>query len=259
MKFIYLANGWLGLEILRWLMKRGDQPLGLVVHPQERQRNRSEICEISELTNDRIIEGSFLKTPEGVAWVNDCRPDLLVSVLFGYILKSNILSIPKLGAINIHPGYLPYHRGRFPNDWSIIEGTPAGTTMHFMDTGIDTGDIIAQREVPVTSVDTGISLYERLMDASLSLFQETWPKVVNGPIPRTPQALEGSYHCFADFEKIHSIDPQKMMKAEDLINLLRARTFPPYQGAYLEYPNKRVYIRVELSEEMKDPSSNDNC
>ena len=257
MKFIYFGNGWLGLEILRWLMERGDQPVGLVVHPQEGQRNRDEICEISGLPNDLIIGGPLLGTPDGVPWVRACRPDLLVSVLFGYILKPDILSVPSLGAINIHPGYLPYNRGTFPNAWSIIEGTPAGTTIHFMDKGIDTGDIIAQREIPVTSVDTGISLYERLMEASLNLFRETWPTMVKGQIPRKSQAPGGSYHCFADLKKIHSIDPQKLMKAEDLINLLRARTFPPYQGAYLEYPDRRVYMRVELTEEIKPAHQRD--
>lgn len=251
MKYILLTNGWMGYEILSWLMERGNKPQGLVVHPQERQRCRKEICEISELEDDHIIEGPILRTPEGSNWVKERNPDWLVSVLFGYILKPDIISLPSKGAINLHPGFLPYNRGIFPNAWSIVEGTPAGTTLHFIDSGIDTGDIIAQQEVVVKPSDTGESLYARLIETSIALFKETWPSLVKGEVPRRTQPTGGSSHRFADLEPITKIDPNLEMRVQDLINILRARTFPPFQGAYIDYPDRRIYIRLELTEEEK--------
>lgn len=249
MTYVYLANGRLGLEVLRWLIEQGDPPVGLVVHPPERQKFGLEILAVAGLPSEHAIEGPALRTPGGLAWLKAHEPQWLVSVLFGYILTPEVLAVPAYGSVNLHPAFLPYNRGAYPNVWSIVDRTPAGVTLHFLDAGVDTGDIIAQREVPVNPADTGASLYARLEGASLSLFQDHWGSLMTNSVKRKPQPEGGTSHRVSDVERIDCIEPDQQVRAGDLIDILRARTFPPYKGAYLNLSGRKVYLRLELSEE----------
>jgi methionyl-tRNA formyltransferase len=149
--------------------------------------------------------------------------------------------------VNLHPAYLPYNRGQYPNVWSIIEGTPSGVTLHYINEKIDAGDVIAQREVPVELVDTGETLYRKLEQASLELFKDTWLLIKSDKPPRIPQSGEpGTYHRTRDAEAIDEIDLDGTYVARDLINVLRARTFPPYKGAYFRHQGRKIYLRLQL-------------
>ena len=172
-----------------------------------------------------------------------------ISVLFGYILRRSILDLFTRECINIHPALLPYNRGAYPNVWSIVDGTPAGVTLHYIDEHVDTGDIIAQREVLVDAADTGGTLYGKLERAAEALFCETWPLVRSGKAPRIPQGSGGTYHRVRDAELIDEIDLDRPYKAGDLINILRARSFPPHRGAYFRDGNRKVYIELSLISE----------
>jgi methionyl-tRNA formyltransferase len=180
--------------------------------------------------------------------IAELEPDLAISVFFGFLLKDPFLRLFRGNAINLHPGYLPYNRGRMPNVWSIVDQTPAGATLHYIDAGVDTGDIIAQKRVVVEPIDTGESLYSKLEDACVDLFRGTWPLIKAGKARRTAQpADEGTHHRGRDVELIDAIDLGRMYMARDLLNVLRARTFPPFPGAHFEIDGKQVYVRVELS------------
>jgi methionyl-tRNA formyltransferase len=174
-------------------------------------------------------------------------PDIGLSVLFDHILKPDFIEIFPQGVINLHPSYLPYNRGQYPNVWSIVDGTPAGVTLHYINEDIDTGDIIAQREVEVEPVDTGESLYRKLEHACVELFKITWPNIKSGKAPRNPQSTNaGTYYVTRDVDKIDEIDLDGTYTARELIDILRARTFPPYGGAYFRQGNHKVSIRVQL-------------
>jgi methionyl-tRNA formyltransferase len=175
-----------------------------------------------------------------------------VSVLFGYILRAPFLSLFPRGIVNLHPAFLPYNRGAYPNVWSIVERTPAGATLHYVDAGVDTGDIVSQATVPVSQTDTGATLYSRLEQAAFALFRDTWPRLRAGDAPRVPQPPGGTSHRVADVARIDAIDLDHSYRARDLIDILRARTFPPYSGAYFEVDGRRVYMRLELAEGGED-------
>jgi methionyl-tRNA formyltransferase len=250
-KYVYLANGSLGRDVLRWLVERGTPPAGVVVHPPQRSRERDAIEALARSTGAEVIEAPALRTPRGASWIRSLAPDWLLSVLFGYILRDDVLGAARYGALNLHPALLPYNRGAYPNVWAIVDKTPAGVTLHYMAPGrpVDTGEIVARRAVPILATDTGLSLYRRLEEAALALFRETWPLVEAGDPPRTEQEGVGTYHTVADAADIDRIDPNALVRAGDLIDVLRARTFPPYTGAYLDLGDRRVHIRVELTEE----------
>lgn len=247
MRIIYFGNNWLGYEILKLLKEQGEEIVGLVIHGPQKRRYVSEIVQVADLDPSRILDGGQLDKPEVIEAIREWAPDIGLSVLFDYILKREILSIFPQGVVNLHPAYLPYNRGQYPNVWSIIEGTLSGVTLHYIDEGIDTGEIIAQKEVAVEPVDTGETLYRKLEHASVDLFTEIWPQIRAGKAPRRSQKGEaGTYHRTRDAEAIDEIDLDRAYTARDLINILRARTFPPYKGAYFIVKGKRVYISLAL-------------
>jgi methionyl-tRNA formyltransferase len=250
MRIFCLCNNWLGWQALRWLGQQGDEIVGLAVHPDARSKYGDEIrLEVSN-TNCLVLDGSQLREPHVLNQVRDLQADIAVSVLFAYVLSDGFIGLFPQGCINLHPALLPHNRGCFPNVWSIVTKTPAGVTLHYIDRGIDTGDVIAQKEVAIEITDTGASLYRRLEVEGLELFKDTWPSIRAGSCSRTAQpAGLGSYHRARDVESIDEIDLEKSYRAEDLINVIRARTFPPYRGAYFVHAGKKVYLRLDLSEE----------
>lgn len=246
MRIVYMGNNWLGFQILRWLKAEGENIISLFVHPIERANYREEMINIAELPGELVFEGHQVNEPEVIMRLKELAPSIILCVLFGYVLKSEILSIPEMGCINLHPSFLPYNRGYYPNVWSIIEDTSAGATLHFMDDGIDTGDIIAQKEVSVEYVDTGKTLYHKIEQAAFELFRETWPAIKSGTNARILQPSGGTYHKRIDVRKIDKIDLFEKYRAIDLINVLRARTFPPYDSAYFEIDGKKVFLELKL-------------
>lgn len=253
MRLVCLCNNWLGWQVVQWLREQGETVAGLIVHPHERSRYDAEIRSAVAGTDCRILDGWRLEEPEVLDQVRTLRADMAVSAMFVYVLRPEFLGLFPRGCINLHPALLPYNRGTYPNVWSIVEGTPAGTTIHYIDEGVDTGDIIAQCEVPVDVTDTGASLYQKLQFASLKLFQQTWPAIREGTASGRPQdGTKATRHRFRDVEKIDEIDLEKTYRAKELIDVVRARTFAPYAGAYFRHKGKKIFLRLELFEESDD-------
>lgn len=254
MKIIYCANNLVGWKILSWLKEHNENVVGLIVHPSGNQKYGEQIISETGLPEDNIFYGNLLHEQKTLAAIRHLQPDIAISVYFGYIFKKPFLDIFPRGCINLHPAFLPYNRGAYPNVWSIIDGTPAGTTLHYVSEGIDNGDIISQKQVEVNITDTGETLYRRLESASIELFKKTWPKILTGDIHPVPQNTgEGTYHKVNDVENIDEIDLTREYHAGELINILRARTFPPYKGAYIMHNQKKIYVNIQLLDERDLP------
>lgn len=248
MRILYFSNNRLGWRIGEWLRDAGEDIVGLVLHPPERAKFSDRLIEATGVPPDRIFDATKLSDDSVVASLRSLGADIGLSVLFGYIVKPPVLQIPSGGCINLHPALLPYNRGAYPNVWSILDQTPAGVTLHYMDEGVDTGDVIAQVEVVVEPVDTGASLYQKLEEAAYALFRETWPAIREGRVSRTPQVREGgTLHKTRDVESIDEIDLDRTYPAGHLIDVLRARTFPGFPGAYFLVDGRKVYLRLELA------------
>jgi methionyl-tRNA formyltransferase len=196
---------------------------------------------------DGVFVHSLLTTEEQLSIIKDVQPDYVVSCGYRHIVPEPILDVPNEGCLNLHPAYLPYNRGANPNVWSIIEGTPAGVTLHYMDSGLDTGDVIARREVETGFSDTGKDLYERLEDAQVELFQEVWPDVIEDEISVTNQDKDaGTYHRTRDFEELCELDPNEEVQVKDFLDKLRALTFPPYDNAEIEVDGETYYVEIDI-------------
>ena len=248
MQILLLVNNWVGWQISMWLKNHGESIVGLVIHPPNNRKYTEETIECLKLKDDQIFDGSKLKSPESIGRIKALNSDLCLSILFDYILQQEFVDLFRMGVINLHPSYLPYNRGNYPNVWSIVDGTPAGVTLHYIDADVDTGDIIAQEEISVELTDTGESLYRKLEKACVELFVNTWPQIKNGKLKRISQPSDiGTYHRANDVQNIDEIDLNRQYMAIDLINILRARTFPPYNGAYFsDRKNRKVFLRLNL-------------
>lgn len=250
MKIVVLGNGRVAVNAVLWLREQGEEVVGLVLHPPERRRLGDELIRVSGLPPEKIFDAALLREAQTISALKALKPDIGLSVFFGYILKRDLLDVFPQGCLNVHPAFLPFNRGANPNVWSIIDGTPAGVTLHYIDQGVDTGDIIAQKEVTIEPIDTGESLYAKLEKESMQLLSETWPEVARGNIRKQPQpASGGSLHRTKDVEALDEIDLEKEYKARDLINILRARTFPPFPGAYFVDRGRKVFLSLHLKYE----------
>ncbi|MEP7286094.1 MAG: formyltransferase family protein [Chloroflexota bacterium] len=250
MRLLFFGNNKVGWQIAEWLHGQGETMVGVVLHPEAKRKFGAEIIHATGIDPSQIIDGSTLREPATIEAIKALNPEVGVSALFGYILRREALQLLPAGCVNIHPAYLPYNRGSYPNVWSIIEGTPAGVTIHYIDEGVDTGDLIAQRQVTIEPTDTGGTLYQKLEQLSVDLFKETWPLISAGQAPRVLQAKEaGTTHRVRDVDALDEIDLDRTYTGRELLNILRARTFPPYKGAYLRDGDHKVYLRLELLNE----------
>lgn len=250
MRILFMGNNWVAWKVISYLTELNENIVGLVIHPDDKQRYAKEIVESANIDPSRIFDGSNLRKKKTFQEIKALKPDIGLSLFFGYIVSKDFIDLFKTGIVNLHPSYLPYNRGQYPNVWSIVEDTPAGVTLHKIDEGIDTGNVIAQQEVHVTWTDTGESLYKKLEHVSVKLFSEYWPRIRRGGEPRVSQSTTtGTYHSTKDVEKIDEVDLDRKYVARDLINIIRARTFPPYKGSYFWDGNKKIYMRMQLLEE----------
>lgn len=131
--------------------------------------------------------------------------DFIVSYGYRHIIQKDVVHRFKHRAINLHISYLPWNRGADPNLWSFLEDTPKGVSIHYLDEGIDTGDIIIQKKVEYEEDDTLRSTYNRLSHAIEELFMEHWVDIKNGQLSPKPQKQEGTYHTLADRKKVEHL------------------------------------------------------
>jgi methionyl-tRNA formyltransferase len=128
------------------------------------------------------------------------RATYMISYGYRYILHEEIVSKFRGRAINLHISYLPWNRGADPNLWSFLEDTPKGVSIHYIEKGLDTGDILVQKEIPVFPEDTLRTTYERLSATIEELLYMHWDDFYNHRIQARPQQGRGTYHRSRDKE-----------------------------------------------------------
>lgn len=250
-RLIYAANRRIGLRCLEILLEYGWKPLALLV-PEGKQGEY--VDEMIKIIGDvLVIKGSGFRKPEGVNILRELEPDYILSVHFPYVMPPEVLAIPKIGTLNLHPAYLPYNRGWHTPTWAILDGTPYGATLHWMDEGIDTGPIAIRRELVIHPSDTAHTLYQRVLLLEEELFRNAVPLMASCSLPKVPQEGFGSEHRMADIKRVQYIDLNRYYTAKELLTLLRALTTNRWsEAAYFTFNGVRYRIQVEIREEAKD-------
>jgi methionyl-tRNA formyltransferase len=207
------------------------------------------------LRENHILVGSNFQESERIGMLRQLDLDYIICIHFPYIIKETVLCIPNSGVLNLHPAFLPFNRGWHTPTWAILDGTPIGATLHFMDEGVDTGDIVHQKRLNVSPGDTADTLYKRLKRLELEVFKEAWPGLISGNLSRKKQLIShGTIHKHKDLFKnsIQKIDLDQSIKAGDLIQRLRALTTNKVkEAAYFEVNGKSYRIQVAIHEEIE--------
>ncbi len=129
------------------------------------------------------------------------NPEFLISYNYRFIIKKDILDYFGSNAVNLHISYLPYNKGAHPNLWSFIENTPKGVTIHRIDAGLDTGDILFQKEVKIdVNKKTLDSSYNILHEEIQELLKKNWDAIKSGYTKPSKQKGKGTFHVVQDYK-----------------------------------------------------------
>ncbi len=154
----------------------------------------------------------YVENKIDINYVKIIKPDFIISYNYHYIISKEIIDFVKGKIINLHISYLPWNRGAYPNVWSFLEDTSKGVSIIKIDEGIDTGEILVQKEVIFQEEETLKSSYEKLHKEIQELFKKNWDKIKREKIKCKKQEGIGSIHYAREYESI--IEP--LIKKEGL-------------------------------------------
>lgn len=190
--------------------------------------------EIPFLTTMRISADNEL-----LSWIKENLPDLILVVDFGHMIKEPLLSMTRLGCLNIHPSLLPAYRGSAPVQRAILDGLDrTGVTLFKLDKGMDSGPILAQREMEIAEEDTSGSILERSAEVGSALFLNYICQVKTEDWLFKPQAQDG-VSLAAKINKTEA-EIDWNTPARNIYNLIRALN--PVPAAYTVVKGKRLRI-----------------
>jgi methionyl-tRNA formyltransferase len=193
MKILFMGTPQFAVPSLAALLEQGYEVAAVVTQPDRPKGRKRELAPppVKAFAIEhglKVLQPEKLRSPEGVAEVTAIAPDLIVTAAYGQILPKSVLELPRWGCINVHGSLLPRYRGGAPIQRSIMNGEAVtGVTLMYMAEGLDTGDMIAKVEVPITDEDTAGSMFDKLSDAGSKLLIEWLPRIAEGSVTRTPQ------------------------------------------------------------------------
>jgi len=248
MKVSVLANGLVGLEVVKFLLEQGDEITSIVIPGQNSDFDK-EILKAAEVTDDAVFTGNTANNADFISHLESTTPDFILTIYWPWLLESNVIE-KATNTVNFHPAPLPVNRGWYPHVHSIIDGSPLGVTLHQIDENADTGPIWAQKILELYPDEIASDVYKRLQDEMIKLFKDSWGAIKLGRInPVKQNKKDGNYHKKNEIDALDLIDMDKRYVAKDLINLLRARSFGDSGFAYFEAKGKKIYLKLSLDGE----------
>ena len=240
------ANGYTLVDFVL----REDHPIEFIVtcnkDTSEYEEKIAALCEKKGIPCLRKMDAN---SPAVIEELKKRSIDLVLLLWWPGIIKGEAIAAATIGWINLHTSLLPYNRGMYPYYWAIVEGTPFGATLHFINEKIDAGAILFQREIPIAITDTGESLYARLMETALDLFKTNYHKITRLDFtPREQEKTKVTFHLAKDIEPHSQIDLEKAYRARELLDIIRARTFWNGNSAYFFKDGKKYWVRIDITE-----------
>jgi methionyl-tRNA formyltransferase len=233
MRIVFLGEDSFSAVVLESLLTHGHQVLSVYspIYNNKISARLELVCNVGHVPFIKTDNINCLSVQNEIAKIN---PDLIVIAHFEKVLKKNIIDIPKYGCINLHPSLLPYYRGLSPQHWPIINGDEyTGITVHFVNEGIDTGDIIVQREVSISNDDYVIDLQMNMKRIYGQTVLEAIRKIEDGQFTAVKQRNnEGSYYGRLK-EADCLIDVNGTVR--EAYNLIRGVSFPYIGASYKDF------------------------
>ena len=241
------ASKYVGYELLKFIISTRHPIKFVTTSPFDFYAHK--IIDICKKNNIPCYPDLDINGDEFIELLTTYEVDFHFMLWFPTIVKKPSLESVNEGFVNLHPSILPHNRGMHPWYWSIVDETPAGVTIHFIDENIDEGDIITQKEVLIKPNDTGESLYTKLLETTINLFKDKFYYILNREyLPFEVPKIEGSFHFAKELDPHTKIDLNKKYKAKDLLNIIRARSFKKGDCSYFMKDGKKYNLRLEIDE-----------
>ena len=225
---LLMASDYVGHEITKFLCEN-DKGIDVFVYDEvDRGNYNSSMLDFIRKTypNAEIYANTQFNQPDVLEHIKQRRLPIGCLAWWPYIIDDRIIGLTERGFINTHPAYLPYNRGKHPYFWSIVEGTKFGVTLHYVNTGIDSGPILVQKEIPISWTDTGESLYMRSREEMLALFYQNFDQIISGSVRGHEQDQStGTFHYGKELDPFCTLSLDKQYSARQLLNILRGRMF----------------------------------
>ena len=244
LRIIFMGTPDFAVPTLEKMQEENCELVGVVTAPDRRrgrgQKQRpSPVKEVALEHRIPILQPEPEDDEEFITHLKWLEPDLIVTNAYGRILKSEILQIPKIGCINVHPSLLPRYRGAAPLQRPLLnDEKQSGITIFWMDEGTDSGPILLQREMPIEQMDTAGDLHDRLSEAAAEVLMEALSQIADGNAQRRKQNDKKA--TYAPKIKKEEVEINWSQPAEQVVNQIRA--FSPQPGAWTQWQGNRIKI-----------------
>lgn len=255
MKIVYMGTPDFSVGPLKALIEAGHE-ISLVVCQPDRPKGRSKEpapCPVKECALEyglKVFQPERIKRAEAVEELKKYPADVFVVAAFGQILSKEILDMPRFGCLNIHASLLPQYRGAAPIQYAVINGDEkSGVTIMQMDEGIDTGDILLQREVAIDADETGGSLFDKLSVLGSELIVDALSALEAGSL--SPIKQDGSKATHVGMLSKEDGRINWFRSAQEIERLIRGTD--PWPGAYTSLHSKVLKIwKAEVADAEED-------
>jgi methionyl-tRNA formyltransferase len=245
LRIVFCGTPQFAVPTLKHLLANPEVEVLAVFSQPDRPRGRghelsfSPVKEVALAANLPVHQPEKIRSPEAQELLQKLAPDAIVIIAYGQIIPSALLVIPKVGWINLHAGLLPKYRGAAPINWAIVNGeTHTGATTMRIDAGVDTGDILLQREIDIGPSETAPELSVRLSELGAPLMAETLRGLSAGTIVPHPQDHAKATHAPILKKEDGRIDWNR--PAQEIYN--RMRGFAPWPGAYTTFRGQTCHL-----------------
>lgn len=254
MKIVLMGTPDFSLPCLSALVGSAHEVAGVVTQP-DRPKGRGKALQAPPVKRLAIENDIPVFQPEDinkeVRVISDLAPDCIVTVAYGQLLSKEILEIPRRGCVNVHASLLPALRGASPIQWAIINGDEVtGITTMLMDTGMDTGDILLQREAPIGPEDDAGALHDALAGVGAEVLLETLRGLEEGSMTPKPQDHSRATNAPAIRKDMGRID--WCSPARSVVNLIRGCA--PWPSAFTFHKKKMIKLWKASVVDEKQPA-----
>jgi methionyl-tRNA formyltransferase len=256
MRIVFCGTPQFAVPTLKHLLAQPDFQIVGVISQPDRPRGRGQVVSLSPVKILALAAGLAVHQPEKIRsaeareLLQELAPDGVVIIAYGQIIPAALLSIPKFGWINLHASLLPRYRGAAPINWAIANGeTETGVTTMRIDAGMDTGEILLQREISIGGTETAPDLSLRLAEAGAPLMEKTLRGLMAGKI--RGRAQDGSKATYAPLLKKGDGRIDWSRSAKEIFD--RMRGFALWPGAYTTFRGETCQVWGEpVSKQMRN-------
>lgn len=244
MKLVFMGTPDFAAGALKAIVEAGYEVSAVVTQPDKPKGRGKEVQfppvkEYALLQGIPVLQPARIKAPEAIAELKQYEADVYVVAAFGQLLSKEVLEIPRFGCLNIHASLLPKYRGAAPIAWAVLNGDEkTGVTIMQMDEGMDTGDILLQREIPIAADETADSLFDKLMILGGQAIVETLPLLGTNQLLPVKQREEDATHVgklSKDFGHILWQEPAEVIER-------KVRGLNSWPSAYTFFRGKRLKV-----------------